>query len=1230
MPKKESAKEESVDSHRIPDRDLPPGITLVHKLRGHADWVGRIAWSPDGQILASPSADRTVRLWDANTGGCLRVLKGHKGAVCCVAFDRRRGMLASVGSGEVCLWDLGTGERVHAFEVENADNVSLTAEFDPSGRILAIGGRDEIWLYAPASGQLRTLPTVKRSRSPSLLFAGSFFHALAFEPKGGIIAAGSRPAQLSAFEMPSGRLLWNWQDNNEISCVAVNPLTGTIATVGTDHAIKLWVPGSGAKRPLRTLEGHTSLIRSVAFSPDGQMIGTNGANEVCLWNYETGTSLATFAKNSHKTGIPIFPGIAFHPSGALLATVGSDPSSGEDRVVHIWGLNVALLHRQPAAPNVNYVTAKIVLVGESNVGKSYLAYRIATGRRPKRGTIESTHGMRFWPLEPQQLGRSAMPPPGQRRDVVLWDMGGQDEYRLVHQLFLHDTTLALILLDPTRGRTAFQEAEEWNKRLEKQLGDRPAVKLLVGAKLDKQSTTLDIQGLERLKKCCSVSGYYETSAINGRGIAKLRGAIAKAIDWDGLGRTSRPELFQKIRDDIDSRRRNGQVVLHLTDLYRALGTENTPDEEIRAVDAVTEQLATQGLIARSRFSSGEPVLVLQLQEIERYAGSLILAARNNPRGVPALELRALGLPEFGFPGIATAERLSRDQEHPVLDSTVQLFLEHGICFQHEGLLIFPTLFAPALEERTVSSARAASLYYDFAGAIDNVYASLIAWLVLARNFGQVRLSSDRAEFQVGGGGLCGLRKVGRPGGFAHVDVYFDDTVEIPQRELFISFVEEHLRAHGVEIREHVAVACTCGHSFEEETLRKRIARGDKDVQCPVCEKRHNLVQGAEESRKRSPEIAKQMWALKTEIEKRRHKSTEQAVQVIERSGQADVTRPVRLLHLSDLHFSASTAISARLQWLLDDLKLDSGLAFRQLDYLVVSGDFTDRGNPEGFEKAYEFVSGLTREFGLSAERCVLVPGNHDVRDLREAYEWRDSPVGLKDGEWVRKDDIILAQSPTSYPLRLKLFSDSFFHKFLQKPYPADYPAQGSTVPFWDTGIQFITLNSCWRIDQFNRKRSGVHPDAVAHAIKDAQSQETEAKKSGKFDPEKLPLRIGVWHHAVAGPEQIRDVDFLGNLQKNGVRIALHGDVHEMRRDLIGYWHDKKLHVVGSGSFGARAEDRPQSTPRLYNVLEISHDLHSARVHTRCQPKPDGPWKGWNEWPRPDGGEGALPYYDISW
>ena len=139
--------------------------------------------------------------------------------------------------------------------------------------------------------------------------------------------------------------------------------------------------------------------------------------------------------------------------------------------------------------------------------------------------------------------------------------------------------------------------------------------------------------------------------------------------------------------------------------------------------------------------------------------------------------------------------------------------------------------------------------------------------------------------------------------------------------------------------------------------------------------------------------------------------TEQVAKVLEAAPAAPPARPVRLLHLSDLHFTADTPVEARLQWLLDDLKQPPprGLNFQELDYLVVSGDFTDKGNAAGFEKAFEFISRLTREFALSAERCVFVPGNHDVVDLPEAYEWRNRSDGLKDGEWVKQGNIFLVR-----------------------------------------------------------------------------------------------------------------------------------------------------------------------------------------------------------------------------
>ena len=110
---------------------------------------------------------------------------------------------------------------------------------------------------------------------------------------------------------------------------------------------------------------------------------------------------------------------------------------------------------------------------------------------------------------------------------------------------------------------------------------------------------------------------------------------------------------------------------------------------------------------------------------------------------------------------------------------------------------------------------------------------------------------------------------------------------------------------------------------------------------------------------------------------------------------------------------------------------------------------------------------------------------------------------------------------------------------------------------------------------------------------------------------------------------MQDVRLGSNLRKAGVKVCLHGDVHEMRCELIGYKQaDGQVHVIGAGSFGSAAEGRPESTPRLYNLLEIQPDLSSIRVHTRQQRKPDGVWEGWYEWPDPAGGHGRVPFFDI--
>src|SRR5262249_19667914 len=109
-------------------------------------------------------------------------------------------------------------------------------------------------------------------------------------------------------------------------------------------------------------------------------------------------------------------------------------------------------------------------------------------------------------------------------------------------------------------------------------------------------------------------------------------------------------------------------------------------------------------------------------------------------------------------------------------------------------------------------------------------------------------------------------------------------------------------------------------------------------------------------------------------------------------GRADerylTDRPIRIVHLSDLHFTAGTVPETKLQWLDDDIRKGNWLAGPELDYVVISGDMTHQGSTDGFRRASEFVSLLVERFGISAERFIFVPGNHDVQELDEVYDWR--------------------------------------------------------------------------------------------------------------------------------------------------------------------------------------------------------------------------------------------------
>jgi serine/threonine protein kinase len=255
-------------------RKWSPAPAAMHH-RSSVHWV---VFDPDGNLLASASEDRTVKIWAVPREREVRTLGGHTGSVNSIAFS-------------------------------------------PDGRLLASGSSDQtIKLWNTSTWrEARTL----RGHSAQV-------YAVAFSQDGKWLASGAGDGTVKVWDATTGDELRSWRAHGEsVNVVVVSPEGKLLASAGDDRTIKLWE--SGTWRELRTLQD-TDPVMTIAFAPDGRWLASGGAsNMVKLWEVATGQQFHTLA--AHRGWVN---GVLFSSDGQSLV------SGGEDGTIRLWDVTTGI------------------------------------------------------------------------------------------------------------------------------------------------------------------------------------------------------------------------------------------------------------------------------------------------------------------------------------------------------------------------------------------------------------------------------------------------------------------------------------------------------------------------------------------------------------------------------------------------------------------------------------------------------------------------------------------------------------------------------------------------------------------------------------------------------------------------------------------------------------------------------------------------------------------------
>ena len=236
-------------------------------LKGHNLEISDVAWSSDSSRLVSASDDKTLKIWDVRSGKCLKTLKGHSNYVFCCNFNPPSNLIISGSFDEsVKIWEVKTGKCLKTLSA-HSDPVSAV-HFNCSGSLIVSGSYDGVCrIWDAASGQC--LKALVDDDNPPVSF-------VKFSPNGKYILIATLDNTLKLWDYSRGRCLKTYTGHkNEKYCVFASfSVTGVkwIVSGSEDNLVYIW--NLQTKEIVQKLQGHTDVVISAACHPTENIIAS--------------------------------------------------------------------------------------------------------------------------------------------------------------------------------------------------------------------------------------------------------------------------------------------------------------------------------------------------------------------------------------------------------------------------------------------------------------------------------------------------------------------------------------------------------------------------------------------------------------------------------------------------------------------------------------------------------------------------------------------------------------------------------------------------------------------------------------------------------------------------------------------------------------------------------------------------------------------------------------------